>query len=160
LSKSASWSFGVILWELYGGSPYHGKSIEDVKEEISSGQTLPKPVSKNQIVQNAVQRIESGQVIPRTCSDLVWQLIQKCWQFHPKDRIDLDSIYESLLNIQNKECEPRYKKKISDADLSAPLSANFSYDQDALDPTVKQLQQKEQQQKQQKEQENYTFTPK
>lgn len=67
-SKSDVWSFGVVMWEIfsYGKLPYHEFSnSEAAKKVLEEHYQLPKPVD---------------------CPDMLYELMQACWNFEPNDR--------------------------------------------------------------------------
>lgn len=61
------WSFGVTLWEMYsyGEAPYGDRKGVDVIKIIELGERLKKP---------------------KQCPDNVFQIMENCWNYNPKDR--------------------------------------------------------------------------
>lgn len=81
--KSLSYSFGLILWELWTGQePYPNQSEDQIKADQQAGILLPQP---------------------QECSSAVYLLMKRCWNFNPNERPGLSQIYADLENIQNKE---------------------------------------------------------
>jgi len=66
-SQSDVWSFGILLWEIEtgGADPYPEIQAKDLLQSIQTGHRMEKP---------------------GTCSDVVYDLMTKCWQTTPSDR--------------------------------------------------------------------------
>ncbi|KAB0790030.1 hypothetical protein PPYR_15663 [Photinus pyralis] len=66
-SESDVWSYGVVLWEIatLAEQPYQGLANEQVFQFITSQGTLQRPVE---------------------CPDLLYDIMEVCWKWKPKDR--------------------------------------------------------------------------
>lgn len=87
------WSFGVTLWEMfsYGLAPYGDMKGVDVIKLVEIGQRLAKPTK---------------------CPDNVYQIMENCWNYNPKDRPSFrhltqffanDPDYQNLIELINTE---------------------------------------------------------
>uniref|UniRef100_UPI0035901350 leukocyte tyrosine kinase receptor n=1 Tax=Myxine glutinosa TaxID=7769 RepID=UPI0035901350 len=76
-SKTDTWSFGVLLWEIFslGYMPYPSRSNQDVMEFVMSG-----------------GRMEP----PRNCPLPVYRIMTQCWQHRPEDRPNFSTILEHV----------------------------------------------------------------
>ncbi|KAH1017454.1 hypothetical protein HUJ05_008094 [Dendroctonus ponderosae] len=76
-NKTDVWSFGVVLWEIgtLGAFPYKSLSNDQVIAHILQGRRLERP---------------------ETCTDQVYDLMQKCWQKNPEDRPRFEDIAKQL----------------------------------------------------------------
>jgi len=76
--KSDVWSWGILMWELcsFGKTPKRCKTIKAQVEMLKNGTRLSIP----------------GDL----CSDDVWKLISKCWEFNKNKRPDFIQIKEEL----------------------------------------------------------------
>nr|XP_036874708.1 leukocyte tyrosine kinase receptor isoform X6 [Manis javanica] len=76
-SKTDSWSFGVLLWEIFslGYMPYPGRTNQEVLNFVVGG-----------------GRMDS----PRGCPGPVYHIMTRCWQHQPELRPGFDSILEHL----------------------------------------------------------------
>ncbi|XP_041355891.1 tyrosine-protein kinase Fer-like [Gigantopelta aegis] len=74
------WSYGILMWEIfsYGTTPYPGWPNAQAREKIEEGYRMPAP---------------SG------CSDDVYRLMKRCWEYQPEDRLKFDDIYSELEKI-------------------------------------------------------------
>ena len=120
--KSDIWSYGVTLWELYtpiDGQPYfhlHPKEIRqyilmnehwkfDPNENYSYSEILG---SKD--IQTTVGTSDDKIPldIPATCPAVIRSIMQKCWQFEPRQRCTFDDIVSILKDrIQHQESTPQ-----------------------------------------------------
>lgn len=68
------WSYGVLMWEIFskGGSPYHGMSNSQAREQIDKGYRMP---------------------APEGTPDEVYRLMSRCWEYDPENRPHFDQIY-------------------------------------------------------------------
>ena len=75
-----SWSFGIVLWELYslGGSPYPGLPAEKLYSFLDEG--------------NRMER-------PDRCPRDVYEIMLNCWKRSPFDRPSFKDIIKSLTLI-------------------------------------------------------------
>lgn len=87
------WSFGVTLWEMfsYGEAPYGDLKGVDVIKLVEIGKRLSKP---------------------KLCPDNVFQIMENCWNYNPKDRPTFrhltqffanDPDYQNLVELINTE---------------------------------------------------------
>ncbi|XP_026643566.1 leukocyte tyrosine kinase receptor isoform X2 [Microtus ochrogaster] len=76
-SKTDSWSFGVLLWEIFslGYMPYPGYTNQEVLDFIVTGNRMDPP---------------------RNCPGPVYRIMTQCWQHQPELRPDFASILERL----------------------------------------------------------------
>lgn len=76
-NKTDVWSFGVVLWEIgsLGAFPYKDLTNELVIAHIMQGKILERP---------------------ETCTDQLYELMQKCWQKNPDDRPTFEEIAKNL----------------------------------------------------------------
>ncbi|EGV97260.1 Leukocyte tyrosine kinase receptor [Cricetulus griseus] len=76
-SKTDSWSFGVLLWEIFslGYMPYPGHTNQEVLDFIVTGNRMDPP---------------------RNCPVPVYRIMTQCWQHQPELRPDFASILERL----------------------------------------------------------------
>ncbi|XP_053318139.1 tyrosine-protein kinase ITK/TSK [Spea bombifrons] len=83
-SKSDVWSYGVLVWEIFseGKTPFEHLSNSEVVEEISAGLRLFKP---------------------RLASQMVYQLMNKCWQ----EKAELRPTFGQLMKeiMETAECD-------------------------------------------------------
>lgn len=75
--ESDVWSFGVVLWEIYGYGlqPYYGYSNQEVIEMIRSRQILP---------------------CPEDCPSRIYSLMVECWNEIPASRPSFTKIHQRL----------------------------------------------------------------
>ncbi|XP_051156812.1 tyrosine-protein kinase Fer isoform X1 [Leptopilina boulardi] len=68
------WSYGVLMWEIFskGGSPYHGMSNSQAREQIDKGYRMP---------------------APEGTPDEVYRLMSRCWEYDPENRPHFDQIF-------------------------------------------------------------------
>uniref|UniRef100_A0A8C6RL03 Tyrosine-protein kinase receptor n=1 Tax=Nannospalax galili TaxID=1026970 RepID=A0A8C6RL03_NANGA len=76
-SKTDSWSFGVLLWEIFslGYMPYPGHTNQEVLDFIIKGSRMDPP---------------------RGCPGPVYRIMTQCWQHQPELRPNFASILEHL----------------------------------------------------------------
>ncbi|XP_034351254.1 leukocyte tyrosine kinase receptor isoform X2 [Arvicanthis niloticus] len=76
-SKTDSWSFGVLLWEIFslGYMPYPGYTNQEVLDFIATGNRMDPP---------------------RNCPGPVYRIMTQCWQHQPELRPDFASILEHI----------------------------------------------------------------
>uniref|UniRef100_A0A8C9QDS9 Tyrosine-protein kinase receptor n=1 Tax=Spermophilus dauricus TaxID=99837 RepID=A0A8C9QDS9_SPEDA len=76
-SKTDSWSFGVLLWEIFslGYMPYPGHTNQEVLDFIISGSRMDPP---------------------QGCPGPVYRIMTQCWQHQPELRPNFASILERL----------------------------------------------------------------
>ncbi|XP_055449979.1 leukocyte tyrosine kinase receptor [Psammomys obesus] len=76
-SKTDSWSFGVLLWEIFslGFMPYPGHTNQEVLDFIVTGNRMNPP---------------------QNCPGPVYRIMTQCWQHQPELRPDFASILERL----------------------------------------------------------------
>ncbi|XP_043836302.1 leukocyte tyrosine kinase receptor isoform X5 [Dromiciops gliroides] len=76
-SKTDSWSFGVLLWEIFslGYMPYPGRTNQEVLDFVIGGGRMDPP---------------------RSCPGPVYQIMTQCWQHQPDHRPNFASILERL----------------------------------------------------------------
>jgi c-mer proto-oncogene tyrosine kinase len=75
--KSDVWSYGVTCWEVFslGRSPYPGIENHEILQHISTGGRPKKPT---------------------LCSDILFDILCRCWSYLPEDRPSFDSLLSSL----------------------------------------------------------------
>ncbi|KAH1019476.1 hypothetical protein HUJ04_009290 [Dendroctonus ponderosae] len=71
------WSYGIVLWEIVtlAAQPYHGMSNEEVINFVLSKGVLTRP---------------------EECPNLLWELMERCWEWLPKQRPTCCEIIEML----------------------------------------------------------------
>ncbi|XP_045393908.1 leukocyte tyrosine kinase receptor isoform X2 [Lemur catta] len=76
-SKTDSWSFGVLLWEIFslGYMPYPGRTNQEVLDFVIAGGRMDPP---------------------RGCPGPVYRIMTQCWQHQPELRPSFASILERL----------------------------------------------------------------
>ncbi|XP_035885846.1 ALK tyrosine kinase receptor [Phyllostomus discolor] len=76
-SKTDTWSFGVLLWEIFslGYMPYPSKSNQEVLEFVTSGGRMDPP---------------------KNCPGPVYRIMTQCWQHQPEDRPHFAIILERI----------------------------------------------------------------
>ncbi|XP_069861955.1 leukocyte tyrosine kinase receptor [Dipodomys merriami] len=76
-SKTDSWSFGVLLWEIFslGYMPYPGRTNQEVLDFVVAGNRMDPP---------------------RGCPGPVYRIMTQCWQHQPELRPNFASISERL----------------------------------------------------------------
>ncbi|XP_021097582.1 leukocyte tyrosine kinase receptor [Heterocephalus glaber] len=76
-SKTDSWSFGVLLWEIFslGYVPYPGRTNMEVLDFVTAGSRLD---------------------APRGCPGPVYRIMTQCWQHQPELRPSFASILQHL----------------------------------------------------------------
>jgi hypothetical protein len=74
------WSYGILLWEMwsYGALPYKGWSNEQVTAQVTKGYRLPNP---------------------KSCSPIVYNLMNDCWIEDPQERPSFYDVFEQLLAV-------------------------------------------------------------
>ena len=79
-SQSDVFSYGVVLWEIvtYGKQPYKGLSDKQVVKFVVKGGTEKKPEEE--------------------CPENIYELMQKCWKFNPKNRISFIEIIDAVID--------------------------------------------------------------
>ncbi|XP_033224722.1 tyrosine-protein kinase Fer isoform X3 [Belonocnema kinseyi] len=68
------WSYGVLIWEIFskGGSPYHGMSNSQAREQIDKGYRMP---------------------APEGTPEEIYRLMSRCWEYDPENRPHFDQIF-------------------------------------------------------------------
>nr|XP_038032241.1 ALK tyrosine kinase receptor isoform X2 [Anas platyrhynchos] len=76
-SKTDTWSFGVLLWEIFslGYMPYPSKSNQEVLEFVTNGGRMDPP---------------------KNCPGPVYRIMTQCWQHQPEDRPNFAIILERI----------------------------------------------------------------
>ncbi|CAH2040359.1 unnamed protein product, partial [Iphiclides podalirius] len=77
------WSYGVLMWEIFskGDTPYAGMSNSRAREKIDAGYRMP---------------------APEGCSEDVYNLMLRCWEYEPDKRPHFHQIYTIIDNIYNR----------------------------------------------------------
>lgn len=77
------WSYGVLMWEIFskGDTPYAGMSNSRAREKIDTGYRMP---------------------APEGCSEEVYALMLRCWEYEPEKRPHFHQIYTLIDNIYNR----------------------------------------------------------
>uniref|UniRef100_A0A670KD35 Tyrosine-protein kinase n=1 Tax=Podarcis muralis TaxID=64176 RepID=A0A670KD35_PODMU len=83
-SESDVWSFGILLWEAFslGATPYPNMTNHQTREAVEKGMRLS---------------------IPDLCPEVVYQLMQKCWEYEPQNRPSFSTIHQELVVILKKQ---------------------------------------------------------
>ncbi|KAM3849554.1 ALK tyrosine kinase receptor-like [Diretmus argenteus] len=76
-SKTDTWSFGVLLWEIFslGYMPYPSRSNQEVLEFVTNGGRMDPP---------------------KNCPGPVYRIMTQSWQHQPEDRPDFSTILERI----------------------------------------------------------------
>ncbi|KAM3966985.1 tyrosine-protein kinase Fer isoform 3-T3 [Aphomia sociella] len=77
------WSYGVLMWEIFskGDTPYAGMSNSRAREKIDTGYRMP---------------------APEGCTEDVYALMLRCWEYEPEKRPHFHQIYTIIDNIYNR----------------------------------------------------------
>ncbi|CAH2270009.1 tyrosine-protein kinase Fer isoform X2 [Pararge aegeria] len=77
------WSYGVLMWEIFskGDTPYAGMSNSRAREKIDNGFRMP---------------------APEGCSEDVYALMLRCWEYEPDKRPHFHQIYTLIDSIYNR----------------------------------------------------------
>ncbi|XP_013161655.1 PREDICTED: tyrosine-protein kinase Fps85D isoform X2 [Papilio xuthus] len=77
------WSYGVLMWEIFskGDTPYAGMSNSRAREKIDAGYRMPAPDG---------------------CSEDVYALMLRCWEYEADKRPHFHQIYTIIDNIYNR----------------------------------------------------------
>ncbi|XP_073952560.1 tyrosine-protein kinase Fer isoform X3 [Choristoneura fumiferana] len=77
------WSYGVLMWEIFskGETPYAGMTNSRAREKIDSGYRMP---------------------APEGCSEDVYALMLRCWEYEPEKRPHFHQLYSTIDNIYNR----------------------------------------------------------
>jgi len=81
--KTEVFAFGVYIWEVFsaGEVPWKDCTFEYVRDEVLKGGKLPK-------------------LPPSLCPEEVWNLIEDCWKFDPKDRPSMEDVWDALKRLR------------------------------------------------------------
>ncbi|KAF5306821.1 hypothetical protein FQA39_LY00051 [Lamprigera yunnana] len=76
-TESDVWSYGIVLWEIVtlAEQPYQGLANEQVLQFVTAQGTLERPLQ---------------------CSDLLYDIMEFCWKWKPKDRPRFQDIIQKL----------------------------------------------------------------
>ncbi|XP_035679517.1 tyrosine-protein kinase receptor Tie-1-like [Branchiostoma floridae] len=85
-TRSDVWSFGILLYEIstLGSIPYPTISNKEVAAAVQSGYVMPKPAH---------------------CTDQLYFLMEKCWDFHPDGRPFFSELSSALYRMLRDEQE-------------------------------------------------------
>ncbi|XP_070535873.1 tyrosine-protein kinase Fer-like isoform X1 [Ptychodera flava] len=74
------WSYGILMWEIFsrGNIPYPGMGNQVAREKIENGYRM---------------------TAPEGTPPEVYDIMKKCWQYHPADRITFDEIHKILKKL-------------------------------------------------------------
>lgn len=77
------WSYGILMWEIFskGDTPYAGMSNSRAREKIDTGYRMP---------------------APEGCTEDVYALMLRCWEYEPEKRPHFHQIYTIIDNIYNR----------------------------------------------------------
>ena len=80
--ESDVWSYGIILWEVYsfGTMPSLCDKFHDIVNVLHEGHRL---------------------LAPEGCPPDVYQLMKKCWEYYPEQRIHFDSILYAIVGLKS-----------------------------------------------------------
>ncbi|XP_035914516.1 tyrosine-protein kinase receptor torso isoform X2 [Anopheles stephensi] len=83
-SQSDVWSFGILLYEIctLGGSPYPSISTNKLLRYLESGYRMERP---------------------KSCSELLYDLMYSCWNLHPGERPTFSKIVRTVESLQEKD---------------------------------------------------------
>lgn len=83
--KADVWSFGVVLHEIVtrGERPYNKMTNEQTLKAVQSGYRMPQPSN---------------------CPQGLYELMSKCWQTEPHDRLSFDAIESQLEEFHTSKC--------------------------------------------------------
>ncbi|KAM7326160.1 hypothetical protein ACRRTK_014638 [Alexandromys fortis] len=95
-SLPCSWSFGVLLWEIFtlGGSPYPGIPVEELFKLLKEGHRMDKPAN---------------------CTHDLYMIMRECWHAVPSQRPTFKQLVEDLDRILTVTSTDEY------LDLSVPF---------------------------------------
>ncbi|XP_033921850.1 tyrosine-protein kinase Fes/Fps isoform X2 [Melopsittacus undulatus] len=82
-SESDVWSFGILLWEAFslGAVPYSNLSNQQTREAVEQGVRLEPPPQ---------------------CPEDVYRLMQRCWEYDPRQRPSFSTIHQDLSTIRKR----------------------------------------------------------
>ncbi|OWK54191.1 ALK tyrosine kinase receptor [Lonchura striata] len=107
-SKTDTWSFGVLLWEIFslGYMPYPSKSNQEVLEFVTNGGRMDPPKNCPGPVYGTITNNSGpiGEVLATAClvkDDTVflylsYRIMTQCWQHQPEDRPNFAIILERI----------------------------------------------------------------
>uniref|UniRef100_A0A182LVR8 receptor protein-tyrosine kinase n=1 Tax=Anopheles culicifacies TaxID=139723 RepID=A0A182LVR8_9DIPT len=83
-SQSDVWSYGILLYEIctLGGSPYPSISTNKLLRYLESGYRMERP---------------------KSCSELLYDLMYSCWNLHPGERPTFSKIVHTVELLQQKD---------------------------------------------------------
>ncbi|XP_053666872.1 tyrosine-protein kinase receptor torso [Anopheles marshallii] len=83
-SQSDVWSYGILLYEIctLGGSPYPSISTNKLLRYLESGYRMERP---------------------KSCSELLYDLMHSCWNLHPGERPTFSKIVHTVELLQQKD---------------------------------------------------------
>ncbi|XP_061451018.1 tyrosine-protein kinase Fes/Fps isoform X2 [Rhineura floridana] len=83
-SESDVWSFGILLWEAFslGAAPYPSMTNQQTREAVEKGMRLS---------------------TPSLCSEEVYQLMLKCWEYEPQNRPNFSVLHQELVLILKRQ---------------------------------------------------------
>ncbi|XP_078688658.1 tyrosine kinase receptor Cad96Ca-like [Branchiostoma floridae x Branchiostoma belcheri] len=85
-TRSDVWSFGILLYEIstLGSTPYPTISNKEIAAVVQSGHIMPKPAH---------------------CTDQLYFLMEKCWEFYPEGRPYFSELSSALFRMLRDEQE-------------------------------------------------------
>uniref|UniRef100_A0A182QRZ5 receptor protein-tyrosine kinase n=1 Tax=Anopheles farauti TaxID=69004 RepID=A0A182QRZ5_9DIPT len=83
-SQSDVWAYGILLYEMctLGGSPYPSISTNKLLRYLESGYRMERP---------------------KSCSELLYDLMYSCWNLHPGERPTFSKIVHTVEQLQEKD---------------------------------------------------------
>uniref|UniRef100_A0A182NJR8 receptor protein-tyrosine kinase n=1 Tax=Anopheles dirus TaxID=7168 RepID=A0A182NJR8_9DIPT len=83
-SQSDVWAYGILLYEIctLGGSPYPSISTSKLLRYLESGYRMERP---------------------KSCSELLYELMYSCWNLHPGERPTFSKIVHTVELLQEKD---------------------------------------------------------
>ncbi|KAJ8048433.1 Myoblast growth factor receptor egl-15 [Holothuria leucospilota] len=123
-SDADIWSYGVVLYEVFtlGGTPYPGIEGRFLVPQLKKGYRMEQPAH---------------------CPDYVYEIMQRCWQEEPSERIKFQEIVEkmdaSLVQLTDYVqffSEDELKIMAEDEEINGPTSPTDDHHEDNFAPIL------------------------